>query len=766
MSLFLVLFLGFAALYAFHYLYSGLPSYEREFDLKGTHGRIGISNDERGVPRIEGTNLSDLFFAQGYVHARDRLWQMALQRLVVQGRLSSVFGKDLIETDKHVRRVGLSRIAQRILNATSSKSRDFLESYASGVNRYLSQHDLPLQFRLMGFEPEPWKPRDCAGILSLMAYNLGENWRNEALRQALKGHLEQDLYKDILPPYTNRDTPRVLDPLRRDRTRQIASLLNRTDLSAWQLPSSGSNSWVISPALSSTDSAVLANDAHLSLGLPCIWHECSLYSENELAIHGWGIPGAPGVVIGHNNRIAWGMTNIGDTQDLFLEKRHPDKPHRFEYNGEWKRAGVEKHKIQVQGQKEPRVIEVIKTRHGPLISRNPPLSLHWTAYEIEKSTIDAIMGMNQAGNWTEFKQALKDFTIPAQAVTYADVKGNIGFRAAGLIPVRKQGKGVEPMPGWKEGYDWKRFIAHEEMPESLNPKEGFLVTANHRITPSDYPYVIDLDTAPHYRMRRIADFLHEQEEITIKDSKKLQNDWYNQHAAERIPTWWSILHKHSQELTETEKEGLAVLEEWKQTPINHRSSPGAAIFQVWHRQLIKEVFQKRLPDELWQQLSRNAYMAYNSLGHLLDSQKTPWLPEGKAPPLLSSYKDTIKKLKTQQGENPLQWRWDRVQKLTLKHDLEKVPVLGEYLFNRGPYPYGGSPMTVNRAGYSLSDPYEVDHGPGLRFVAVMNASRVSAKGVIAGGQSGHPLSEHYEDQIKSWLEGEYYQLPFSGRKTN
>jgi penicillin amidase len=244
---------------------------------------------------------------------------------------------------------------------------------------------------------------------------------------------------------------------------------------------------------------------------------------------------------------------------------------------------------------------------------------------------------------------------------------------------------------------------------------------------------------------------------------KLQNDWYNRHAAEHMSHWVEILKDNRDKLTETGREGLAVLQEWKKNPVNRPGSAGAAIFQVWYLRLMEEVFRERLGEDLWQQFLQNPYVAYNSLEYLLLSEDTPWLPQGLKAPLLASYKRAMQELKKMQaGEAPRKWRWDEMQTMHFEHDLGKVPVIGDYLFNRGPYPYGGGPMTVGRAAYSLSEPFKVSRGAGLRFISVLDKEGIKAKAVLAGGQSGHPLSEHYDDQIEAWLEGEYYEVGMPG----
>ncbi len=765
LGILVVLLLG-AAVFGFSFLRSGLPDYEKEAVLEGLEDEVIVNRNFRGVPFVEAQRESDMHQAQGYLHAQDRLWQMELQRRVVQGRLSEVLGEDQLSTDQYLKKVGLDRIAEQMLENTSARSKEILENYARGVNTYIENNPLPVEFNLLGFEPEPWRPLDSAGIIALMAFDLGGNWREETLRYAMAETLDQELFDQILPPYEGWETPRVWSPQRADeisggepKKAELITLLQETSLDHLKaVPRLGSNSWVISPRLSATGSAVLANDPHLSLGLPSIWYENSLAitGDTRRNLYGWSIPGSPGVIIGNNRNIAWGMTNIGDTQDLFLEERHPDDPYKFKYEDEWYEAEVEEKEIMVDGREEPEVVEVIHTKNGPLISDDPPMSLRWTAYEVETSTADAVFQLNRATGWEEFNDALVHFSVPVQAVVYADVRGNIGFRVAGKIPLREQGQGLMPLPGWEENYGWKGFVPFEEMPEVLNPPEGYLATANHRVETEEYPYIICLDNAPPYRKQHLADSLGTVGTVSLEDSKRLQNDWYNRHAAERLPEFLSILEEHTGELDQLEREGFAMLEQWAENPVNERDSAAAPLFQVWYLNLMEEVFRKKLCLDLYKELIQHDYVAYNSLEYLLELEESAWLPEGLAEPLLASYTRSVEEVADEMGQDPDKWRWDEMQTIAFEHDLGVAPVIGDYLFNRGPYPYGGDHMTTGRARYALDNPFEVIGGAGLRYIAEMGEP-INIWAVVAGGQSGHPLSPHYSDQLETWLDGGYYK---------
>ncbi len=753
---------GFGIVYAL--LHSALPDYAGVVSLDVEDG-VKVYRDDRGVAHIHAENWSDMVFAQGYVHAQERLWQMETHRRAVSGSISEIIGESMLEMDTLMRTLGLRRIAEELVEKSSDETVATMQSYVDGINSFLEEgNSTAPEFRILGFTPEPWTVEDAIGTVVLLAYNLGTNWREEAIRSAMHEELEPKLFAEILPPYDDWDTPPTWTQdqavVAEGTVENLVSLVDRADLSDISLPGLGSNSWVVSPELSATETAVLANDPHLEQGLPSIWYENRLELNGELNLYGWSIPGAPGIVIGHNEYIAWGMTNIGDAQDLFMEEQHPDDPHRFLYDDEWYEAEVIIEEIVVKGEEEPVELEVIITRHGPLILDDPPMSLAWTAYDFQHSSADAIMDMNTARNWEEFRRATLAFSMPIQSIVYADVEGNIGFRTAGQVPIRKKGMGLVPAPGWSSEYGWDGYIPEEEMPELFNPPDGYIVTANHRVADDDYPYSIAIDYAPPYRMQRIVNELESKDRFTVADFRKLQNDWYNLHAATRLPGWVDIIKASSVNLEQPAEEGLDILEEWASNPVNLPEEPGPAIFQLWYLNFMEEVFREEMGDELYQTFIGSAYLAYNSLEYLLEKEESFWFERGISNLLLNSYVRTISQLVEEQGEEPSQWEWQQMQTISFDHIMGEVDIVRPILC-RGPYPYGGDHMTVGRAAYSLKDPFKVNSVAGIRFIAVMNPAEVEAYGVMAGGQSGHFLSKHYDDQIEAWLKGDYYPLSFN-----
>ncbi|MFO8113275.1 MAG: penicillin acylase family protein [Desulfosalsimonadaceae bacterium] len=762
----LVVVVGGGALY--YLLRSSLPGYPAAF-AEDMDARVRVVRDDRGVAHIRSNEVDNLFFTQGYVHADERLWQMEFNRRVVQGRLSEVLGPDLVGADRFLRTLGLDRIARRVLEKTSPEGVAVMASYAEGVNARIQDGRMPPELLLLRITPEPWRAVDIAGVLALMAYDLGTNWQEESLRMALKDVLEPLLFQEIMPPYDDWDTPVIWrksmaephsaeHPVGADMPEHGAL----SQIEAF-LPRSGSNSWVVSPDRWSGKSALLANDPHLSLGLPSIWFENSLELEGEFRVYGWSIPGSPGVVIGHNDKIAWGMTNIGDTQDLFLERRHPDDPHRFFRDGQWYAADVLSEEIRIKGRDEPEIVEVIITKNGSLISADPPVSLKWTAHYVENSTVDAVMGMNRAANGEAFRDALAHFSAPVQNIVYADIFGNIGFQTAGLLPIRKKGKGLLPSPGWDSSYGWKGFIPSGELPALYNPPQGYIITANHRVAGDDYPHLIAIDDASPYRMMRIEEVLSSNDALTLTDMKDLQTDWYNKHAAERLPFWMEQIEAHAErspdKYRDIHKTGLKLLKDWQKNPLSLPEKAAPLIYANWYLTLMADVFREEMGEDLYRRFIRRGYMAYKSLDYLLEKQESAWFGAGMDTTLAESYIRTIDQLSEAFGPDPEDWQWQDLQTVSFEHVMGKNKRLRPF-FSRGPYSYGGDYETVGRAGYSLTDPFQVNFAAGLRFLAVMTPD-IETHAVIAGGQSGHFMAQHYDDQLEMWRKGAYYRPEFS-----
>lgn len=826
------------------------PRLSGERSIEGLRAAVDISRDGQGVAHIRASSTDDLFFAQGYLHASERLWQMEFQRRVVFGRLAEIFGEDLIEADKFLRRIDLARIAERSVDTAGPDARRMIDRYVEGVNAFLEVGRRPIELKLLGVQPEPWSARDVGALAALIAFDLDRNWSFEAVRQAMIEGVGAGMVEELLPPYDYRGPPiwsagqapaggeapasaggagergqpivrerpsagehpagaaraapperpaagaRAIAPEHAAATgRAVARDLDinpstfseavagagavRRITRLGPIAQTGSNSWVVSGERTEDGVAHLAVDTHLALSLPSPWYEHELEVPGEYWVRGFGFPGAPMVIIGYNERIAWGATHFsGDTQDLYLERRHPEEPGRFELDGTWYEGEVRTETIEVAGRSQPEEIEVARSRHGPIVVEDSDLALRWTAFEIEESVFDTFLGINTARDWESFREALRSWGAPAHNLVYADVDGDIAFRTAGRVPVRQPGEGLLPQRGWISNEGWQDTIPFEELPELVNPPRGHIGTANYRAAGEDYPYPVAGDPQPPARMRRIVNRLNAEDSMSVEQSKELQTDWYNQHAADRLPRFLEALDPElldsdhfdpgdpdpdhfdpdlfDPEHLDALRAARATLQEWLEHPVNAPDEPAPLIFSSWHYRAMRGIFEPHMGEELYDDFLEARDFAYNSFEAVLDADVTGWTPDGVDRVLRESFEATIARLVAEHGADVSGWRWDNVHSLELEHPLGEAAALRP-LLNRGPYPYGGGQMTVGRASYDLGAPFEVVRGAPTRLIARLGAE-IDGWVSHAGGQSGHPGHRWYSDQLGQWLDGGYRRV--------
>ncbi len=514
------------------------PELDGRLAAPGLQAPVEIVRVEPGVPHIYAKNAHDLFFAQGYVHAQDRLWQMEFNRIVGQGRLASLFGEGALEIDRIMHVLGLAKAAERDWQVLSPDTRAALTAYADGVNAYLSTHRgrLPIEFTVLGVEPQPWKPVDSLTWGKMMALNLSQNHPFEILRAHLIAKLGEPVARRLMSPYPSTG-PVIVPPgahgfagfptPRAERTR-LALLPGLSMISgigqAW-----GSNGWVVAGSRTASGRPLLANDTHLGLQLPSVWYQIGLHGGGYDEA-GFSFPGMPFVEIGHNRRIAWGITNLcGDVQDLYIEKLDDAKhPRRYQYQGQWRDLVLRREEIAVKG-KPAVVLEVPETLHGPIINDaiselkgSPPTALRWPAFGGTR-LVDALAALNRAEDWKSFHQALEAWETPSVNFVYADMDGHIAYQSTGRIPIRAAGhQGLVPVPGWDGRSEWQGFIPYEEMPKSVDPPSGFIVTANNKVVGDDYPYFIAYDMADPYRAQRITDLLAAGHKFTLAGLRAIQ----------------------------------------------------------------------------------------------------------------------------------------------------------------------------------------------------------------------------------------------------
>ncbi|NJN53046.1 MAG: penicillin acylase family protein, partial [Gammaproteobacteria bacterium] len=523
------------------------------------------------------------------------------------------------------------------------------------------------------------------------------------------------------------------------------------------LPSAsiGSNGWVVAPTRTRSGRALFAFDSHDSFAMPNLFHELHLFYGDGRQLRGWSIAGLPGVVNGFNECLAWGLTNIGDSQDLFIETRDPDDTTRFKGRSGWYQATVEHVTIPVRGS-DAQTVRIVLTENGRLISDDPPLALRWSALELGELGIDALLDMNVATSWDQFDAALDGLAAPSTQVTYADVSGRIASRTVGVLPQRGKGTGLVPLRGEDPDSAWIGLLPTSALPRSIDPAVGFIAAANARLTPSEgFPLVSD-DNAPGYRMRRITQVLGDNDALDVDDMRALQVDWFNTQASLLLGPLTDGIDRSR--LTPQAVDALVLLERWASQPINARDSAAATIYERWYITLADALFEPTLGAVLLNRLKRNGYVLNHALDWLILSAPTnSWWRNDRSGIITDSFQRAVDELQRTLDAPMAAWHWELLHTLEFRHELSgAVPLLGR-LLDRGPFPWGGGNPTVGRARYDYDRPFAARAGATVRVVIEMS-NPMRAYAIMPGGQSGHFLSAHYDDQIPAWLAGELVPL--------
>lgn len=800
----------------------------------GLQAEVEVLRDRYGVPHIRASTMHDLYFSQGYVTAQDRFWQMDFWRRIGAGRLSEIFGKSTLGTDMYLRTVGFRRIAEQEYREMDPDTKSVFDAYAEGVNAYIagrSATKLGLEYILLKLQGvpltiEPWVPVDSITWLKLMAQDLGTNMRRELYSIDLIQQLglartreffgtyrfgempvvvsDSELVKSLLRPGAAGGAtshapqagpaPELLAALKGISTQVVGGIALGAPLALGEAPGLGSNSWVIAGSRTTSGKPILANDPHLGIQMPSIWYEadlsCSAQGQQPgknagapFHVRGFSFAGIPGIVIGHNDRIAWGVTNLyPDVQDLYIEKINPENPNQYEVNGRWVEMNIHREEIKVLHQEDPTVILARETRHGPVITDssgfagyrgftiNPSgtfpvslelqvLSLRWTALR-PNTTFLSIIKLDRARNFDEFRQALRYWDVPAQNFVYADVDGNIGSQAPGLIPIRTKGNGTVPSPGWTNDFEWKGFIPFESLPSSYNPPKGYIVSANNAVTSPSYRFFIGDDYDLGYRTRRIAEMIEgARGRISLADVEAMQADTLNLSAREVIPFLKPLT------LEGDAAKGRDILASWEMRM--DRQSAGAAVYGFFWQALVEEVFKQKFPPALWNAdavLDTNSRLM-NTITQLLGDPRAPFWDRPDtldvretrddvlARALQKGMKSGIKAL----GKDMTRWKWGSVHRALFRNQSfgKSGIALVERIFNRGPIPVGGGMQQVVSSDWRPDKPFDAYLISSMR--QVVDLSNLGSSQVMnATGQSGHVGNGHYSDMIRPWSLVRYH----------
>lgn len=796
-----------AAAWCRHWWRRGLPQVQGQLRMPGLKTPVQVLRDRWGVPHIYAENEEDLVFAQGVVHVQDRLWQMEVFRRLGHGRLSEVFGEAALPLDIRVRTLEFTEGAERDWQALDDVTRRLLERYAAGVNTMLARtiRRLPPEFSLLGYTPEPWQPIDTLVWAKVMSWGLSVNWISEVLHTVLAAKLGAEKAAELLDEYPHEHPLVMNEQTVRQFIQELEEELRLPEsIADWPALGALSNAWVVHGQRSASGAPLLAGDPHLSVQMPSLWYECHLDCPQWQVI-GAGIAGAPGVVIGHNAEIAWSMTAaLPDTQDLYWERLRHNGQWEVEYNGQWEAVRIRQAHIRVRGQKQPALVDVIRTRHGPVINALLPglsatgdpswpqtrtlfasLALRHTGDEPSRIA-QAILRLNRACNWQEFREALRDWTSPPQCFVYADRAGNIGFQMAGLVPIRRRGWGQVPKPGWIDDYEWSGWIPFEELPYEFNPNRGWIVLANHAIAGHEYPYYLTREPLNGYRAHRIVELLQSQREHDLASFRKIQLD---QHCEAARP-FCELVHDLREALLSHEvvrpfgqlaEEALQTLLTW-----DHKldaASRGGAVYEVflhfvcqrlfhpwlgeWTPFFLGQGFHPVLNPAALPYLDRSALVAVRLLRGV--DKRHWWRDEegrncDRTDILAWALADALTYLRKRLGRRVQYWHWGRLHRVEFRHPLG-IWRLFRWLFNRGPYPYGGDVNTVWQASFTPNWLTGTPQGFTASYRQLFDlADWDKALAVHTTGQCGHPASRHYDDFIPLWLRGEYHPLLWSRDK--
>ena len=788
LALLLVAFLGFD-----FWFYRAVKNSQAQRDgtvkLAGLSAPVIVAYDSLGVPNITASNIADLFFAQGYVTAQDRLWQMDMLRRYTSGDLAVILGPEYVKYDRENRILGLSQVAQQAAGQMDTQTRAQFEAYAAGVNAYIEQHrkTLPMEFRFLGYAPRVWTVQDSLLVgLSMTEFLNHWAYKHKIEKEKVLARLGPELTADLfvnkswrdhppIPPSSiENDAPGELPPDENEEEQSRPEPKQRSDAGAAgpNFPASaqaflrglraaaasssygeqtlrpGSNNWVLSGAHTASGKPLLSNDMHLELQIPNIWYEAHL-TAGDFDVAGVTLPGVPYVIVGHNRRIAWGFTNLGpNVEDVYVEKFN-DEGQYLTPQG-WVQPQHRQEIIRVKGKPEV-TLDVVTTRHGPIISDVVPgetrkLALKWTGLDPQATHVP-FFAINSAQNWQQFQAAFSHLGAPSQNVVYADVDGHIGYQATGFIPIRASGDGSVPERGEDDTHEWTGYVPYDKLPSIYDPPSGVIATANGRVTPDDYPYQLSIEWMSPFRTQRLYKLLGEPKKFTPADMLAIQTDVvspFDRFCAERFV--YSI--DHTPKASKRAKEAAELMRNWDGTM---GVDSAAATIAYYSREKLKEMLLRAKLGEQWPEY--RWFMEPVWLEDVLTHQPERWLPGGYA-----SYDQLLTSAVEAAVSDPgtphvlSMWKWGHVHRIDLKHPFwSHFPILKKGA-GTGSQTWSGDENTIKQVAkeFAPSERLTVDF-------ANLDGSTLD----IVNGQSGNIFDEHYNDQWDAYYHGTTYALPFS-----
>ena len=754
------------------WIHHPLPPYQGVLPLPGLKSPVDVFTDEFGVPHVFAKNEDDLFFTAGYLSGRERLFQLSIVALAVRGELSSALGDQYLGSDIYLRTWRIHDIAKKMVESMEPKNKRIFESFCNGINYRIDEikNDAPIEFKILGIDPPYWDPSIVAGYARMMAHEMQGAWEPEIVYGAVASYFGEDKLADLIPGY-DKDKLTIAETSLKHLKPVFDEIINQEftirDFFGKHNADIGSNNWVVSGNLTASGKPLLANDPHLAYSQPPRWFEIHLKG-GRFNVSGVCIAGIPMPVIGQNEHVAWGFTNsMVDDLDFFIETINPKNPNEYRSGDNWLPIELVEETIPLKNGKDT-TITIRITHHGPIISdihgllknKNVAMSIAWTGHW-NTPEMDAWVSINNMKNWDDFSNGIKKFGVPGQNIVYADVKGNIGWRPAVYVPIRKQGSSMIPRPGEDPSFDWKGKVPFEEMPFLYNPEKGYISTANNKTIGDSFPYYISKLWADPSRIEQINRRLDSMDNMTVEKMKSVQLDQTSPFAQEILPFIWLT---ETGEETGNLKRAYEFLKVWD--GVEDVDSEAALIFHATMRNLVLNLYGDELAllgQNYLEAYTGLKYLVHRKIREILKTGESSWIDDITTPNHVETLNEIISKsvadatieLEESFGVNISNWKWGDAHSLTHPHMLSKVKSL-DWLFdlNVGPFRSGGSDKTPNAGGYSFNKPYHQSAGASMRRIVDFNNMN-ETQFVLPTGQSGIPSSPHYRDQAEMYHSGEY-----------
>lgn len=770
--------------YLHYFLNQSLSAKLQQYNVQGIDNKVTVLNDQNGVAYIDAKTPEDAFYAMGFVHAQSRLWQLELQKRMVQGRLSELFGRQSLEQDVWLRTLGLYESAKQSWQYLSPEAKNSLTAYSDGINAAIVRlKDLPLEFKLLGIEPSNWTVYDSLGWMKMFSLNLSNNYQFELLRLLAHNQLPKPQLKALFPAYPPDAPVTVADIKQPNIITELLAMSKRVEEKlSIGAPMTGSNAWVVSGNHSVSNFPVLANDPHMSLQQPSLWFTVNIMA-GELSVTGMSLVGLPLVIFGKNKDISWGGTNLmADVQDIYIEKVDPHNRGQYWYNNQWQPFQIRKVVIDVRADfpsfmrtsYKPVEVDVRATVHGPVISDNlgyteHVLSLGWTALNNKDRSYDALYQLNFANNWTSFLKSFEHYVSPTLNMLYADKEGNIGYTAIGKIPIRNKGNGYVPVPGWENEYYWRDNIPLAEMPQSFNPESGIIVSANNKVVSKTYPYFISDDWAPPARAQRIEQQLRKiiasNNTITVEEHKKLQLDTVDLSAKRLAKQMASI-----EGTTSMQKDMVEQLRNWDGNMSS--DSIAATVFHVWFSSLSELLFNDSLSANWSDRKQTSQLRRYTSFAptdvvyNALVKHPQLWcsnFARVDSPKcheeLYKSLEIAAQKMQKHYGSDTKDWSWGEVGKVLYSHiPFSGTKVLDKFFERTTPLHGSRDSISVNAPNMEQDGTFTSTFGASFRQIISWQKNEAHLLFSNSTGQSGNVIDSHYDDMVNSFYQGEFFQL--------